>query len=83
MPMLATKIVSPLTDNGTVSHSGDDSRQMLTSQAAIEEVIGYMDEYYLGKEDWDAFVELGVDTMKDELILKKIPTATKTAFTRQ
>jgi replication factor C subunit 1 len=56
---------------------------MLTSQAAIEEVIGYMDEYYLGKEDWDAFVELGVDTMKDELILKKIPTATKTAFTRQ
>lgn len=42
-----------------------------------------MDEYYLGKDDWDAFVELGVDSMKDDLILKKIPTATKTAFTRQ
>jgi replication factor C subunit 1 len=42
-----------------------------------------MDEYFLGKEDWDAFVELGVDTMKDDLILKKIPTAVKTAFTRQ
>jgi replication factor C subunit 1 len=42
-----------------------------------------MDEYFLGKEDWDAFVELGVDTMKDDLILKNIPTAVKTAFTRQ
>jgi replication factor C subunit 1 len=41
-----------------------------------------MDEYYLGKEDWDAFVELGVDTMKDDLILKKIPSAVKTTFTR-
>jgi replication factor C subunit 1 len=42
-----------------------------------------MDSYYLGKEDWDSFVELGVDQMKDELILKKIPTAVKSAFTRQ
>jgi replication factor C subunit 1 len=42
-----------------------------------------MDEYYLGKEDWDAFVELGVDTMRDDLILKKIPSAAKSAFTRQ
>jgi replication factor C subunit 1 len=41
-----------------------------------------MDEYYLGKDDWDAFVELGVDSMKDELVLKQIPTATKSAFTR-
>lgn len=46
-------------------------------------MIGYMDEYYLSKEDWDAFVELGVDSMKDELILKKIPSAVKSAFTRQ
>ena len=42
-----------------------------------------MDEYYLSKEDWDAFVELGVDSMKDDLILKKIPSAVKAAFTRQ
>ncbi len=46
-------------------------------------MIGYMDEYYLSKEDWDAFVELGVDSMKDDLILKKIPSAVKAAFTRQ
>lgn len=55
----------------------------LTQQDAIDETISYMDEYYLGKDDWDAFVELGVDSMKEEAILKKIPTATKTAFTRQ
>ncbi len=42
-----------------------------------------MDEYYLSKEDWEAFVELGVDSMKDELILKKIPSTVKAAFTRQ
>ena len=52
-------------------------------QDAIPETIECMDEYYLGKEDWDAFVELGVDTMKDDLILKKIPSAAKSAFTRQ
>ena len=42
-----------------------------------------MDEYYLGKEDWEAFVDLGVDSMKDELIRKRIPSAVKSAFTRQ
>lgn len=49
----------------------------------MDETISYMDEYYLGKDDWDAFVELGVDDMRDDLILKKIPTAVKTSFTRQ
>ncbi|OCF36183.1 replication factor C subunit 1 [Kwoniella heveanensis BCC8398] len=68
MPMLAAKIVLPLTQRGT---------------DAVEETIEYMDEYFLGKEDWDAFVELGVDTMSDSIISKKIPTATKTAFTKQ
>ena len=83
MPMLASKIVSPLTEKGAVSQYFWPNRVKLRSQDAVEEVISYMDEYYLGKEEWDAFVELGVDTMKDELILKKIPTATKAAFTRQ
>jgi replication factor C subunit 1 len=82
MPMLASKIVSPLTEKGSVSRTAP-RRIELMYQDAVEEVISYMDEYYLGKEDWDAFVELGVDTMKEELILKKIPTATKAAFTRQ
>lgn len=56
---------------------------MLRRQDAIEETIECMDEYFLGKDDWDAFVELGVDEMKEADILKKIPTATKSAFTRQ
>lgn len=42
-----------------------------------------MDEYYLGKEDWDAFVELGVGEMNGDAIMKSISTATKSAFTRQ
>ncbi|WRT63728.1 uncharacterized protein IL334_000651 [Kwoniella shivajii] len=68
MPMLASKIVLPLVQRGT---------------DAVEETIEYMDEYYLSKDDWDAFVELGVDTMSENIISKKIPTATKSAFTRQ
>jgi replication factor C subunit 1 len=68
MPMLAAKIVLPLVQQGA---------------DAIDETIDYMDDYFLGKEDWEAFVELGVDAMKEELIMKKIPSAAKAAFTRQ
>ena len=67
MPALSNHIVLPLTQRGT---------------EAVEETISYMDEYFLSKEDWDAFVELGVDGMKEDVVLKKIPAATKTAFTR-
>ena len=42
-----------------------------------------MDDYFLSKEDWDTIVELGVDDKRDELVLKKISTATKTALTRK
>lgn len=42
-----------------------------------------MDQYYLSKEDWDTIVELGVGDRKDDFVLKKIPTATKTSFTRK
>lgn len=42
-----------------------------------------MDEYFLNREDWDTLVELGLDDYKDEIILKKISTATKTAFTKK
>jgi replication factor C subunit 1 len=84
MPMLANRIVLPLADRGAVRvvlSLRETANGML--QDALDETIEYMDAYYLGKEDWDAIVELGVDNMKEELILKKIPTATKSAFTRQ
>jgi replication factor C subunit 1 len=42
-----------------------------------------MDEYYLSKDDWDAIVELGVGDRKDDVVLKKISPATKTALTRK
>lgn len=52
-------------------------------QEAIAETIACMDEYFLGKDDWDNMVELGVGHMREENIIKKIPTAVKTAFTRK
>lgn len=42
-----------------------------------------MDEYYLSREDWDTVVELGLGDFRDDTVLKKIPTATKTTFTRK
>jgi replication factor C subunit 1 len=52
-------------------------------QSAVEDVIERMDEYYLSREDWDTVVELGVDQNKDDLVLKKISTATKTTLTKK
>lgn len=49
----------------------------------MDEVIQRMDEYYLSKEDWDTVVELGLDEQKDDLVLKKISTATKSALTKK
>ena len=42
-----------------------------------------MDEYFLSKDEWDTLVELGVGDHKDEGVLKKITTATKTSFTKK
>jgi replication factor C subunit 1 len=58
---------------------------------AVDEVIDFMDSYYLTKEDYDAIMELGVGPMSmDESDgksnpssnVKKIDTQTKSAFTR-
>ncbi|KAJ7638310.1 hypothetical protein FB45DRAFT_1023114 [Roridomyces roridus] len=67
IPALFPHIVQPLMDVGA---------------SAVEEVIEKMDEYYLSKDEWDTIVELGVDEHKDETVLKAIPTATKTALTK-
>jgi len=42
-----------------------------------------MDEYFLSRDEWDTLVELGVGGHKDEGVLKKISTATKTSFTKK
>lgn len=54
-----------------------------TWQNTVDEVIEQMDQYFLSKEDWDTLVELGVGDNKDDVVLKKIPTATKTSLTRK
>ncbi|KZT13273.1 DNA replication factor C, large subunit [Laetiporus sulphureus 93-53] len=68
VPALFPHIVQPLMDKGA---------------NAIDDVIEWMDDYFLSREEWDTIVELGLDEHKDALVLKKIPTATKTAFTRK
>lgn len=47
----------------------------------IPDAIQLMDDYFLTKEDWDAIVELGVGPMDERNV--KIPTQTKSMFTRQ
>ncbi|KAI0059347.1 DNA replication factor C large subunit [Artomyces pyxidatus] len=68
IPALFPHIVQPLMDDGS---------------SAVDEVIERMDEYYLSREDWDTIVELGVGDNKEDLVLKKIPAATKSALTRK
>ncbi|KAH9483192.1 Replication factor C subunit 1, partial [Psilocybe cubensis] len=68
IPSLFPYMVKPLMDEGV---------------SAVDEVIERMDEYYISKEDWDTIIELGVDEKKDDVIMKKISTATKTALTRK
>ncbi|KZV77014.1 DNA replication factor C, large subunit [Peniophora sp. CONT] len=68
IPALFPHIVQPLADEGS---------------SAVEGVMETMDEYYLSREDWDTIVELGLGDFRDTVVLKKIPTATKTAFTKK
>ena len=87
LPSLFPYVVKPLMDHGTVRRGMSSlcylSGLNFTLQGAVDEVIERMDEYFLSREDWDTVVELGVDDHRDDHILKKIPTATKTAFTRK
>jgi len=69
LPTLFPRLVEPLQEHGV---------------DGVEEVIELMDEYYLGRDEWDAIVELGVgDGRGMEEVLKKIPSQTKAAFTRK
>lgn len=85
IPTLFTRIVKPLMDVGSVSATIEEigASTLTLSQSAVDEVITIMDEYYLSKDEWDTLVELGVDQNKDDLVLKKISTATKTSLTRK
>lgn len=93
IPTLFPKLVEPLQSKGTVRSFPlrRRSRGLLTfaaplrlpAQDGIEEVIQLMDDYYLTKDDWDAIVELGIgEGFTNDEVLKLIPSATKSAFTR-
>ncbi|PWN47197.1 DNA replication factor C, large subunit [Violaceomyces palustris] len=49
----------------------------------IEDVISFMDDYYLTIEDRDAILELGLEPNNGEAMVKKVATAVKTSFTRK
>ncbi|ODM16113.1 hypothetical protein SI65_08547 [Aspergillus cristatus] len=65
MPLVWEKLVRRL------QNEGKDS---------VEEVIEFMDSYFLTREDWDALLELGLGPMDESTV--KLETQTKAAFTR-
>lgn len=65
MPLVWDKVIRRL------QNEGKDS---------VEEVIDFMDSYFLTREDWDALLELGLGPMDESTV--KLETQTKAAFTR-
>lgn len=65
LPALWDKLVRRLRDEGKES---------------VEEVIDFMDSYFLTREDWDSIMELGLGPMSDKDV--NIDTQTKATFTR-
>ena len=63
--------------------AAEQPSQLATPTVFSKALIERMDEYYLSREDWDTIVELGVDEQKDDVVMKKISTATKTALTKK
>jgi len=55
-------------------------RLMADGKEAVEDVIDFMDSYFLTREDWDALVELGLGPMDESKV--KLDTQTKSTFTR-
>ncbi|KAG0151395.1 hypothetical protein CROQUDRAFT_719858 [Cronartium quercuum f. sp. fusiforme G11] len=69
LPVLYPKLVEPLKSK----ESGSE----------VDEVIELMDEYYLSKDEWDGLIEVMAIGHSAEDVLKKIPSTTKSAFTRK
>ncbi|KAK4526448.1 hypothetical protein GAYE_SCF24G4364 [Galdieria yellowstonensis] len=55
------------------------SAPLVNSKEGVSEVIDKLDAYYLSKDDWDTLMSLSLE--KNEM--DKIPSATKSAFTRE
>ncbi|PLN84864.1 replication factor RFC1 C terminal domain-domain-containing protein [Aspergillus taichungensis] len=55
-------------------------RLMDEGKDGVDDVIDFMDSYFLTREDWDALVELGLGPMDESKV--KLDTQTKATFTR-
>jgi replication factor C subunit 1 len=69
LPVLYPRLMDPLVQDGGAE--------------MVDQIIALMDEYYLTKEEWDNLVEIMAIGKSAEEILKQIPSATKSAFTRK
>lgn len=68
LPVLARRLLGPLQARG-----GE----------GIDETIGLLDAYSLGRDDFDSILDLALDASCSMAAYVKIPTAVKTAFTRR
>ncbi|UZJ54350.1 hypothetical protein CBS101457_003670 [Exobasidium rhododendri] len=60
-----------------------DAKKAGNNEAAIAEIIDFMDDYYMTLEDREIVLELGMDENDGEALTKQISPPTKAAFTRK
>ena len=68
LPSMWSMLIQPLVEEGA---------------EGVERVIGLMDDYYLGVEDRETILELGLEPNNAEAMMKKVPSAVKAGFTRK
>ncbi|TKY84507.1 hypothetical protein EX895_006408 [Sporisorium graminicola] len=68
LPSMWSMLIQPMVEHGA---------------EGVEDVIQLMDDYYLGIEDREAILELGLEPNNAESIMKKVPSAVKAGFTRK
>ncbi len=68
LPSMWRMLIQPMIDDGA---------------DGVEQVIQLMDDYYLGIEDREVILELGLDPNNAEAALKSVPSAVKAGFTRK
>ncbi|KAJ3086824.1 hypothetical protein HK102_012387 [Quaeritorhiza haematococci] len=66
IPALAPILTEPLVKDG---------------KDGVPDVIARMDDYYLGRDDWESVLDLSVGSYEKDKIMSKIPSAVKSNFT--
>ena len=73
MPYFFPRLLQPLLD----------AKQSGNTEAAVSEIVDFMDDYYLTLEDRETVLELGMDGNNAEELSRQIPSAAKAAFTKK